>query len=302
MGWFLTALAPVLQIVPFHELAADHILYVPLIGVCLVGGLTVDYVSRERGYRELALGVLALVLVVFSVRTVGRNRDWADVETLWRATLEQAPGSYRAHSNLAVTYMGKQEPEAALKHTLRALELNPGRALEWSNLSALYVQLAERARAQRKIRPGVESAGQVPRGGGRSPGERRLELHEPGQHGELLREGGRGRRRHGRDGRSRAAAADRVELLPEVSQVPEPRTLRPHGLAVDRRHLPGPGPRGPQSAGRSLQQGGVPTIAGVREAGQRALRTGDRPFQEIRGGLSPAAARDSSTWGSATFT
>ncbi|MDE2925281.1 MAG: tetratricopeptide repeat protein [Acidobacteriota bacterium] len=150
MGWFLTALAPVLQIVPFHELAADHFLYVPLIGVCLVGGLTVDYVSRERGYRELALGVLALVLVVFSVRTVGRNRDWADVETLWRATLEQAPGSYRAHSNLAVTYMGKQEPEAALKHTLRALELNPGRALEWSNLSALYVQLAERARAQRK--------------------------------------------------------------------------------------------------------------------------------------------------------
>lgn len=150
MGWFLTALAPVLQIVPFHELAADHFLYVPVIGVCLVGGLTVDYVSRERGYKELALGVLALVLVVFSVRTVGRNRDWADVETLWRATLEQAPGSYRAHSNLAVTYMGKQEPESALKHTLRALELNPGRALEWSNLSALYVQLAERARAQRK--------------------------------------------------------------------------------------------------------------------------------------------------------
>ena len=150
MGWFLTALVPVLQILPFHELAADHFLYVPLIGACLLGGVAVDYVSRERGYRELAVGVLALVLIVFSVRTVGRNRDWADVETLWRATLEHAPASYRAHSNLAVTYMGKQEPELALKHTLRALELNPGRALEWSNLSALYVQLAERARAQRK--------------------------------------------------------------------------------------------------------------------------------------------------------
>ena len=35
MGWFLTALVPVLQIVPFHELAADHFLYVPLIGASL---------------------------------------------------------------------------------------------------------------------------------------------------------------------------------------------------------------------------------------------------------------------------
>ncbi len=149
MGWFLTALAPVLQVLPFHELAADHFLYVPLIGASLLGGVVVDYASRERGFRELAVGVLALVLVGFSLRTVGRNRVWADVETLWRATLEQAPGSYRAHSNLAVTYMGKQEPELALKHTLRALELNPGRALEWSNLGALYVQLAERARARK---------------------------------------------------------------------------------------------------------------------------------------------------------
>ena len=149
MGWFLVALVPVLQILPFHELAADHFLYVPLIGASLLGGVAVDYVSRERGYRELALGVLALVLVGYSLRTVGRNGDWADVETLWRATLAEAPGSYRAHTNLAVTYMGKQEPEVALKHTLRALELNPGRALEWSNLSALYVQMAERARARK---------------------------------------------------------------------------------------------------------------------------------------------------------
>ena len=149
MGWFLATLAPVLQIVPFHELAADHFLYVPLIGVSLLGGAAVEVVARERGYRELAVGVLALVLVAFSLRTVVRNRDWANVETLWRATLEQAPGSYRAHTNLAVTYMGKQQPDVALKHTLRALELNPGRALEWSNLSALYVQLAERARAEK---------------------------------------------------------------------------------------------------------------------------------------------------------
>ena len=149
MGWFLVALAPVLQILPFHELAADHFLYVPLIGVSLLGGVAVEVVARERGWRELAVGVLALVLVAFSLRTVVRNRDWANVETLWRATLEQAPGSYRAHTNLAVTYMGKRQPDVALKHTLRALELNPGRALEWSNLSALYVQLAERARAEK---------------------------------------------------------------------------------------------------------------------------------------------------------
>ena len=149
MGWFLAALVPVLQILPFHELAADHFLYVPLIGASLLGGAAVDYVSRERGYRELAVGVLALVLAGFSLRTVGRNRDWADVETLWRATLAEAPGSYRAHTNLGVAYM-REQPDVALKHTLRALELNPGRALEWSNLGVLYAQLAERARVRKE--------------------------------------------------------------------------------------------------------------------------------------------------------
>ena len=149
MGWFLAALVPVLQILPFHELAADHFLYVPLIGASLLGGVAVDYVSRERGYRELAVGVLALVLAGFSLRTVGRNRDWADVETLWRATLAEAPGSYRAHTNLGVAYM-REQPDVALKHTLRALELNPGRALEWSNLGVLYAQLAERARVRKE--------------------------------------------------------------------------------------------------------------------------------------------------------
>ena len=151
MGWFLAALAPVLQILPFHELAADHFLYVPLIGASLLGGVAVDYVSRERGYRELALGLLVLVLAGYSLRTVGRNRDWADVETLWRATLAEAPGSYRAHTNLAVIHMGQKEQDLALKHIRRALELDDSRALEWSNLGALYAQMAAKAGLRRKF-------------------------------------------------------------------------------------------------------------------------------------------------------
>ena len=42
MGWFLAALVRrCLQILPFHELAADHFLYVPLIGASLLGGVAV---------------------------------------------------------------------------------------------------------------------------------------------------------------------------------------------------------------------------------------------------------------------
>ncbi|MEJ2083304.1 MAG: hypothetical protein P8Y94_14305, partial [Acidobacteriota bacterium] len=35
MLWFAAAVAPVLQFIPFHELAADHFLYVPLLGVAI---------------------------------------------------------------------------------------------------------------------------------------------------------------------------------------------------------------------------------------------------------------------------
>lgn len=151
MLWFLTALLPVLQLVPFHELAADHFLYLPLVGAALAAGAGFDRLTRVKQKGAVAWGVAAAVLAIWAGMTVQRNRDWKDEETLWQATLRKAPRSYRAYTNLGTIYRQKGDFPKALEYTRKVTELNPGEALPWSNLGGMYHELAEATRRAGRI-------------------------------------------------------------------------------------------------------------------------------------------------------
>ena len=148
--WFFLALLPILQIVPFHEIAADHFLYFPLVGITFLGGCATEYLVRSKGLDILAWGLLGLICLVFSGVVVDRNRDWADQQSLWEATIKMAPGSYRANSNLGSIYQAQGKPELAIEHTKRGLELDAAKALPWNNLGAIYHDLAEKANREGK--------------------------------------------------------------------------------------------------------------------------------------------------------
>ncbi|MBI4446792.1 MAG: tetratricopeptide repeat protein [Acidobacteria bacterium] len=153
--WFFVALLPVLQLIPFHELAADHFMYLPLVGISLAGGLLLQKAIQEKDRQVLASGLFILVVILSVVMTVRRNRDWKDERTLWEATLKAAPGSYRANTNLGVIYQGERESSKALRYTLKSLELDPNQAASWSNLGAIYHDLAQEARRGGELEEGI---------------------------------------------------------------------------------------------------------------------------------------------------
>ncbi|RPJ59671.1 MAG: tetratricopeptide repeat protein [Acidobacteria bacterium] len=137
MLWFFVALLPVLQIVPFHELAADHFLYLPLVGFVLLLGEAAHFLKRSWGTGPALAGTVALA-VCFTILTTGRNRDWKDPATLWSATYRTAPGSYRANQNLGLFYYEKGDTDKAILHTERSIQLDSSKEQAWSNLGALY--------------------------------------------------------------------------------------------------------------------------------------------------------------------
>ena len=100
--WFFFALIPVLQIVPFHEIAADHFLYFPAVGIAFLGGWATEYLVRSKGVAILAWGLVGLTSLAFAGATVDRNRDWANAQSLWEATIKMAPGSYRGRTPIWV--------------------------------------------------------------------------------------------------------------------------------------------------------------------------------------------------------
>ena len=148
MGWFLLCLLPVLQIVPFHELAADHFLYLPVLGIVLLMALGIEHLRRWKHWA--AWSILGMTLLLFSALTVDRNRDWANEERLWETTIRKAPGSYRANTNLGVVYQNRGRWEAAIAHTKKSVELDPSRAISWGNLGLLCRELGQKALKEKR--------------------------------------------------------------------------------------------------------------------------------------------------------
>lgn len=113
--WFFITLLPVSQIIPHHELLAEHFLYLPSIGFCMIAGYAVERGLTIRRYAVTVAAVSATVLAVLAVRTVVRNRDWADELTLWTKTVQTAPQSSRARLNLAQSLKGKGRFQEAIE-------------------------------------------------------------------------------------------------------------------------------------------------------------------------------------------
>ena len=155
MIWFFVTLLPVLQFVPFHELAADHFGYLPLVGFACVAAVGFSSLLNRFSMQLLVWATLVLVVVVFSLRVLDRNRDWKSSETLWEATYRDAPGSYRANTNLGEIYFRRglegalarsDDVQKGLQMTERSIELDPSRAVSWGNLGAMNYTLGQRYR------------------------------------------------------------------------------------------------------------------------------------------------------------
>ncbi len=132
--WMLIAISPISHIVPIQEIAAEHYLYVPLFGLCLIVGLLLDALCGTSVERARGVGVLrpvvgtvlvATLLGAAVARIVTRNRDWLNEERLWSVTIETAPRSVRAHYNLAGVYKQQKRTEDAAREFMATLALAP---------------------------------------------------------------------------------------------------------------------------------------------------------------------------------
>ena len=123
--WFFVTLLPVSQIAPHHELMAEHYLYLPSVGFCLLAALGFEKLLASERTRSVATAVLGILVLALSVRTVMRNRDWRDNVTLWEKTVLTAPNSSRAHDNLGTAYARQGQFRKAIVHFEEALAISP---------------------------------------------------------------------------------------------------------------------------------------------------------------------------------
>ena len=152
---YFAVLAPVSQIIPHHELLADHYLYLPMMSFSLLIALVVNYISeRGKQSRQIAYGCTAVLVVVFAGITVSRNRDWKDELSVWEANYKSVPNSPRASYNLGGLYAARdpQRAEALLRESIAS---DPTFEPAYLALAKLYVTKKRIPEANELIQKGL---------------------------------------------------------------------------------------------------------------------------------------------------
>jgi tetratricopeptide (TPR) repeat protein len=141
--FFLLALLPTANLlVVIGSIRADRFLYLPLapFSAALVA---VAWLGGAVGRRRAVLGFGIVALVLCTIRTVRRNRDWQDDLTLWQATVVTAPDSAKAHNGLGEQLAARGRPgdlEQAIAHGETAVAIRRDYVPALANLATYYVR------------------------------------------------------------------------------------------------------------------------------------------------------------------
>ncbi len=153
--WFFVTLLPVSQIIPHHEMMAEHYLYLPSAGIFLTAGVLLDR-WLAQGRRQVAIAsAFILVVVLLSARTVVRNLDWRDSQTLWTKTLQTSPESARAHINVGELALRKGHTLQAYREFQEAIRIQPDDAINRDNLGIVLLRHGLLDEAEQQFREAI---------------------------------------------------------------------------------------------------------------------------------------------------
>jgi Flp pilus assembly protein TadD len=100
-AWFFLILAPTSSVIPIvTEVAAEHRMYLPLMGIIAAVVCSAFIVLRRWNPRAAAPSVVAgaaIVAILLGAQTRARNEVYASELRIWQDTVTKDPGNQRAH-------------------------------------------------------------------------------------------------------------------------------------------------------------------------------------------------------------
>jgi tetratricopeptide (TPR) repeat protein len=140
--WFLCALLPVLNFVPFSVIAADRYQYWAAPGLFALAGIgaRAAWIRCPAPQRWFAAGMGAAVIMLLAALTIARVRVWENSLTLWQDAVRKAPESAVALNNLGQAYMDLGRLDQAEDQFRTAMAVEPEYALAGANLGGLLIK------------------------------------------------------------------------------------------------------------------------------------------------------------------
>jgi tetratricopeptide (TPR) repeat protein len=142
-GWFLLALLPVSNIYPLNATMAEHWLYVPSIGFCLILAEALTALYKTNRWKRVGLVATVSLISIYLFLTVRQNEYWRDPIRFSEKTLTVAPQSWRLYNELGAEYAQNGENHRAVEAYKKALSINPSAVGIHRNLGDAYASLGK---------------------------------------------------------------------------------------------------------------------------------------------------------------
>lgn len=145
---------------PIPGIIGERLLFVSSFGFCIVLGggimLLLNKMAKKGKLKahtvpKLLYIITGLIILIYSVQTIARNKDWKDHLSLYSADIEHLDKSAKAHSLYGDELMrqvyekieknqkpDKSKIETALKHYVRAVEIFPDYPSAYNNIGTIY--------------------------------------------------------------------------------------------------------------------------------------------------------------------
>jgi Flp pilus assembly protein TadD len=137
--WFIGNLVIESSIIGL-EIFFEHRTYLPSMFPVL---LAVTLIYRHLKHDRVRLGILCMVMILFSIWTHDRNRVWGNPVAMYKDVIQKYPRIPRAYNNLG-TYLSRQnQVEKAIPYLYEAVRLRPDYADAHQNLGKALVHLGK---------------------------------------------------------------------------------------------------------------------------------------------------------------
>lgn len=127
--FFLIALTPTSSIVPILDVAVEHRLYLPGVGLVLLAACLCSACAGFRGRKMHQVFwtpvVLLLPPLLLSIGCIKRNSAYRSPEAIWEDTIAKSPHRARPYFGLGYYYYEAGEKQKALLFYKKALSIKP---------------------------------------------------------------------------------------------------------------------------------------------------------------------------------
>ena len=156
LSLFVISLAPVLTPFGISWWLAERYVYLGSIGIFAVVAIGLEKIISHKKLKPLGVIILGLIVIALSARTIIRNRDWKNQDTLWIASAKTSPSSPQNHNNLGDMYSRHGDFEKAVDEFKRATELKPNYADAYHNLANTYQQMGKSDEALKNYQKAIK--------------------------------------------------------------------------------------------------------------------------------------------------